>query len=159
MISLIIGFQLILANMSNPPDVACFSLNEYTSYCGPLLEFKHTDRGIELTVEVDTETWEFVDMLMLFNLYWDKRNPGQVSGTKPVQISMFLDRELYAKLESSGELLTDKSAFIQAGAMHPMRAVTAWFATEVTEEVELPDELKKMGTVREGFTTHWRDSK
>lgn len=145
--------------MSNATDIACFSLNPYKEYCGKLLEFKHTDNGVKLTVEVDPETWESADLLMLFNLKWDKRHPGTISGTKPVQISMFLDRELYKKLTSSGDLLADKTAFMKADPQHPMRGTASWFATEVTEEVELPDHLKEKGTLREGFTTHWRDPK
>lgn len=145
--------------MSTQQDTACFSLNPYSSYCGTLLGYNHTKDGVELTVELDPATWEFADLLMFFHLYWDKRNPGKISGTKPVQISMFLDRELYTKLKNSGELLTDKSAFINANQDHPMRATTAWFATEVTEEVELPEALKGKGTLREGFTTKWKDSK
>lgn len=159
MISVILGLHLIITNMSGEVDIACFSLNPSKEYCGTLLEYTHTGNGIELTVEVDPETWEFADLLMFFNLRWDKRNPGTISGTKPVQISMFLDHELYEKLAGSGELLADKRAFMAADPAHPMRATTAWFATEITEEVELPEELKGKGTLREGFTTHWRDNK
>jgi hypothetical protein len=51
----------------------------------------------------------------------------------------------------------DTTAFVTADPGHPMRATTAWFATDVTEEVELPEALKEKGTLREGFTTHWRE--
>jgi hypothetical protein len=145
--------------MSNQPDIACFSLNPYKEYCGTLLEFRHTGSGVELTVEVDQETWESADLLMFFNLNLDKRHPGTISGTKPVQILMFLDRELYKKLKSSGDLLADKTAFMTANPEHPMRGTASWFATEVTEEVELPENLKEKGTLREGFITHWKDIK
>lgn len=145
--------------MPGEVENACFSLNPYKEYCTTLLQYEHTGSGVELTVELDPETWEFADLLMMFNLYWDKRNAGSVSGTKPVQISMFLDRELYKALVNSGDLLADKAAFMAADPQHPMRSTTAWFATEVTEEVDLPEELKGKGTLREGFTTHWRDSK
>jgi len=157
MISVLIGLQLILSNMSNPSDTACFTLNPYKEYCGALLEYNHTGSGVELTVEVDPETWESADLLMFFNLAWNKRNPGTISGTKSVQISMFLDRALYTKLKASGELLTDRVAFMTADLEHPMRATSAWYATEVTEEVDLPEALKDKGTIREGFTTHWRE--
>lgn len=143
--------------MSSASDTACFTLNSYKEYCGALLEYNHTGSGVELTVEVDPETWESADLLMLFNLALDKRNQGTISGTKSVQISMFLDRALYAKLKASGDLLEDKTSFMTADPGHPMRATNAWFATEVTEEVELPEALKDMGTLREGFTTHWRE--
>lgn len=144
--------------MSNKIDTACFSLNDYKAYCGTLLEYKHTARGIEMTVELDPETWEAADLLIMFNLLWDKRNPGTISGTKPVQISMYLDKELYETLKASGELLTDKTAYMEAAHGHPMRSTRAWFATEVTEEVELPESMKNMGSLREGFTTHWKDN-
>ena len=142
--------------MSLQTDTACFSLNPAAAYCGKLLEFKDTGTTVQLTVEVDPETWEFVDLLMMFNLFWDKRNPGTVSGTKPVQISMFFDRDLYKKLKASGELITDNAAFTKLPHDHPMRRTTVWFATEATEEVDLPEELKGKGTLREGFTTHWK---
>ena len=145
--------------MISQPDIACFSLNPYKEYCGTLLEFKHKENGVQLTVEVDQETWETADLLMFFNLQWDKRHPGTISGMKPVQITMFLDHKLYQNLKNSGELLTDKSAFIMASPDHPMRGTSVWFATEVTEEVDLPAELKDKGTLRQGFTTHWRDAK
>lgn len=143
--------------MSSQIDTACFSLNPFAAYCGKLLAFKDTGTTVELTVELDPATWEFADLLMMFNLYWDKRNAGQISGTKPVQIAMFLDRELYKKLKASGELIADRAAFIAIQKDHPMRNTTAWFATEVTEEVDLPEELKGKGTLREGFTTQWRE--
>lgn len=137
------------------PDTACFSLNEHKEYCTRLLEYAHADGSIEMTVELDAETWEYADLLQFFNLRWDKRNPGKISGTKPVQISMFLDPKIYNELKASNNLLTDKSAYMNADKSHPMRKTTVWFATEVTEEVDLPEELKNKGTLREGFTTLW----
>lgn len=158
MVFVAVSLHLIFATMSASSDVACFSLNPHKEYCTALLSYKDTGKGVELTVELDPETWEYADLLMFFNLYWDKRHPGTISGLKPVQISMYLNRDLYQKLKQSGELLSDKSAFMAAAPDHPMRTTTGWFATEVTEEVDLPDELKAKGTVREGFTTHWKDS-
>lgn len=157
MISIIFGL-IIFIPMPKEKDIVCFTLNPYKEYCGTLLDFKYTEHDVRLTVELDPETWETADLLMFFNLKWDKRNPGTISGTKPVQISMFLDRQLFQKLKASDELLTDKNAYMKANLEHPMRGTSAWFATEVTEEVELPEELKNKGTLREGFTTHWKDS-
>ena len=145
--------------MLSPTDTACFSLNDYKEYCTKFIEYSHADGSIEMTVELDSATWEYADLLMFFNLRWDKRNPGTISGTKPVQISMFLDPKIYNELKESNKLLTDKAAYINAGKDHPMRRTTAWFATEVTEEVELPEELKGKGTLREGFTTNWKKDK
>ena len=144
--------------MPTPSDTACFTLNPYKEYCSTLLQYKQTEKGVELVIEVDAETWEAADLLILFNLQWDKRHEGKISGAKPVQISMFLDRALYKSLKSSGELLADKDAYMSAAADHPMRSTAAWFATEVTEEVDLPEELKELGTLRTGFLTHWKDS-
>lgn len=142
--------------MSDSTNIACFSLNEHKEYCTSLLEYAHADSSIEMTVELDAETWEYADLLQFFNLRWDKRNAGKISGIKPVQISMYLDPKIYNELKASNNLLTDKAAYMNAGKDHPMRKTTAWFATEVTEEVDLPEELKSMGTLREGFTTHWK---
>lgn len=141
--------------MTVRPDTACFNLNEYAQYCGSLIDFKDTGTTLELTLEVDTATWEYVDLLMMFNLTWDKRNAGSISGKKPVQIAMFLDRGIYNKLRGASEL-PDKAAFLNLAKDHPMKSTQTWFGTEVTEEVDLPEELKSKGTLREGFTTHWR---
>jgi hypothetical protein len=142
--------------MPTASDTACFTLNEYKEYCGSLLEYSVSNDGIKMTVELDPETWETADLLMFFNLALDKRHAGKIRGNKPVQISMFLDPNIYGELKASNSLLTDKTAYMQADKDHPMRYTSAWFATEVTEPVDLPEELKEMGTVRAGFTTHWK---
>ncbi len=153
---LLLILNLIYPDMTVAPDTACFSLNDYAQYCGSLVDFKDTGSTVQLTVEVDSATWEFVDLLMMFNLTWDKRNAGSISGEKPVQIVMFLDFELYSRLKESGNLAAVKENFVALAKDHPMRSTKAWFATEVTEEVDLPEELKAKGTLREGFTTHWK---
>lgn len=156
MIALLFSLPLICTNMTPGNDTACFELNEFAEYCGTLLDLKDTGKTLQLTLEVNETTWESVDLLMMFNLAWDKRNAGTISGTKPVQIVMTLDKSLYKTLKESGNLVTDSAAFSALGKGHPMRGTEAWFATEVTEEVDLPEELKSLGSLREGFTTHWK---
>jgi hypothetical protein len=132
-------------------------LNPYASYQMTLLELRHIDNRLEATVEASPEVWEYVDLLMFFNLRWDVRNEGSISGTKTVQIKMVLDKNIYQSLVSSGQLLTDKNAFIESPSEHPMRGTSNWFALEVTEETDLPDSLKELGSLREGFSTKWKD--
>ncbi len=144
--------------MTTASSIILFMLNPFASYQMTLLELLHTDNRLEATVEVSPEVWEYVDLLMFFNLRWDVRNEGSVSGTKAVQIKMVLDKNIYQSLKSSGQLLTDKNAFIESPLEHPMRGTTNWFALEVTEETELPDSLNELGSLREGFSTKWNDN-
>lgn len=122
-----------------------------------LLDFKHENDRIFVRIEASPEVWEIIDLVMLFNLKWDNRNPGSVSGEKPVELVLFLDKDLYDKLKASDCLLTDVEMFLQAENDHPMKSTVNWFVTEVTEEVNLPEYLKEMGSLREGFTTTWKD--
>lgn len=143
--------------MTTPGSHIEFMLNEFAPYQMTLLEFHHVHNRIVITVEASPEVWETIDLLMFFNLRWDVRNVGSISGTKEVQIKMVLDKNIYQSLVSANQLLTDKKAFIESPSDHPMRSTTNWFALEVTEETELPESMKEMGSVREGFTTKWKD--
>lgn len=96
-------------------------------------------------------------MIMLFNLQWNKRNEGSFSGEKAVQIKLVLDKKIYDSLYAQGDLLIDVASFLAADSSHPMRSTLHWFGIEVTEEVDLPKALKDKGTLREGFTTQWKD--
>jgi hypothetical protein len=126
-------------------------------YSVQLLDYKLEDDHISAVIEVTPSVWESIDMVMLFNLTWNNRNEGSVSGEKPLEITMMFSKELYKEMKVSGTLLTDSSAFLAAGKDHPMKSTTNWYITTVTEEVDLPDHLKTMGTVRQGFTTKWKD--
>lgn len=155
-INILLYLPLMHSDMNLKTDTACFYLNEYANYCGSLHEFQDTGTTIELTLEFQPEIWESIDLLMMFNLQWNKRNQGEISGGKPVQIVMHLDKDLYTKLKASEKLITDRGAFVVSDPSHPMRGTSNWFATEVTEEADLPEDMKSMGTVRQGFTTHWK---
>lgn len=125
-------------------------------YTVTLLELKHDNGHVAVRIEVTPEVWESIDMIMMFNLTWNNRNQGSVSGDKPVQIVMMLSKELYLELMASGSLITDASTFIEAPKDHPMRKTNQWYAIEVTEEVALPPDMADLGTLREGFTTTWK---
>ena len=120
-----------------------------------LLDFKHENGHICAKIEVTSEVWETIDLVMLFNLDWSIRNPGSVSGEQPVEIVMMLSKDVYRELKESQSLLTDSATFLQARADHPMKSTVNWYAIKVTEEVELPPHLEGLGTLREGFTTAW----
>lgn len=139
-------------------DSVCFTIPAGTEYCAALLEYRHVNNHIRATIEVDPETWQSIDLIELFKLRLDVRNPGRISGTKPVQLEIVLDPKIYEEVNAAGNLLTDKNTFLVSDSKHLMRSALNWFATEVTEEVDLPEGLKDMGTLREGFTTKWKDS-
>lgn len=122
-----------------------------------LLEYQHKDDQISAKIEVTPAIWESIDLVMLFNLTWDNRNEGSVSGEKPLEITMMFSKGLYKEMKASGTLLTDSSAFLAADKDHPMKSTKNWYITIVTEEVDLPEDMKAMGKLREGFTTKWKD--
>lgn len=148
---------LLFITMSTSGQSTEFYLPVGPGYTVTLLELKHEKDQVSARIEVTPEIWESIDMIMMFNLTWNNRNEGSVSGEKPVQIVMMLSKNLYAELKESGSLITDAPAFIQAPKDHPMKKTNQWYAIEVTEEVTLPSHLADKGTIREGFTTTWKN--
>lgn len=142
--------------MTTPTQTIEFYLPSGSSYAVEVLSFEHLNEELTTTIEVNPEMWETIDMVMLFNLTWQNRNEGSVSGEKAVQIEMVFGKEVYAELKKSGDLIVDFISFLAAHKDHPMKSTTNWFITQVTEEVDLPEELKELGAVREGFTTTWK---
>lgn len=135
----------------------CFNLPAGAEYCGRLLKFSHNNDRIQATIEVEPDVWESIDLVEMFNLRLDVRKPGSVTGTKAVQLEIVLSSKIYQALKAEGRLLTDDKAFLASDPSHPMRSVLNWFAIEVTEEIALPESLRDKGTLREGFTTKWKD--
>lgn len=144
--------------MATDPPYTTFTLPVGTSYPAQLLDFEQVGDQIQATIEVEPDVWETVDLVMLFHLQWNDRNEGSVSGEKPVQIKMFLGQDVYDSLLAENKLVTNRSDFFQTEESHLMRSAHSWYATEVTEEVALPEALKDKGTVREGFTTKWKEA-
>lgn len=127
------------------------------AYPVQLLDFQHKDSQLSATIEVTPAVWESIDLIMLFNLTWDNRNEGSVSGATPLRIVMMFSKDLYKEMKASGTLLTDSATFLEADKDHPMKSTKNWYITEVTEEVDLPEDLKTKGTLRQGFTTVWKN--
>lgn len=118
-----------------------------------VLDASRVDGAVVLLVEVGQEEWEMIDLVMYFNLQWDRRNPGEISGRSAVQILMQLDPALAGRIDSGGIVRTLASLPID----DELRSTTSWYGLEVTEDVPLPPELAAKGEVRQGFTTMWRD--
>ena len=142
--------------MNAASQTVCFTLPSGTEYCVTLLTYEHINQQLQITIEADAVTWESIDLLTPFNLQLNFRTPGRISGKKPVQITLYLDKKIYEELSLSNNLLISKKSFLESDGSHPMRDALNWFATEVTEEVDLPKELESLGTLREGFTTKWK---
>jgi len=107
---------------------------------------------VMLLIEVGQEEWEMIDLVMYFNLRWDRRNPGEISGDGAVQILMQLDPALASRASADDIFATLSAAPIE----DELRSTTNWYGLEVTEAVPLPPELAAKGEVRQGFTTTWR---
>jgi hypothetical protein len=136
-------------------DTVWFKLPIGATYAATILDYKIKDQSAEATIEIGPEEWEYFDLLMLLNLKWDVRNPGSISGEKPVQIEMYLDQEVFQALTEADNLAMNREELKELDADHPLLNPYNWFATKVTEEIDLPPHLKALGTAREGFTTHW----
>lgn len=108
---------------------------------------------LRLLIEVDAEHWPTVDYVELFHLGLAVRGPGEVSGDGPVQIEL---RPAAGIVDRVGGLtLPDDLAGLEED--DPLLSTTSWYATEVTEAVELPPGLAGVGELRQGFTTSWKD--
>jgi hypothetical protein len=108
--------------------------------------------AIVLLIEVGQEEWELADLVMYFNLQWDRRNPGEISGDSAVQILMQLDPALADRIDGDDVFAVLSSVSLD----DPLRSTTSWYGLEVTESVALPPDLAAKGEVRQGFTTTWR---
>ena len=108
---------------------------------------------VVLLVEVGQEEWEMIDLVMYFNLQWDRRNPGDISGEGVVQILLQLDPSMVNRLDGDDVY----SALAALPLDDELRSTTSWYGLEVTEEVPLPPVLADKGELRQGFTTTWRD--
>ena len=84
--------------MTTPTQTIEFYLPSGSSYAVEVLSFEHLNEELTTTIEVNPEMWETIDMVMLFNLTWQNRNEGSVSGEKAVQIEMVFGKEVYAEL-------------------------------------------------------------
>lgn len=118
-----------------------------------VLDARRGDGAVLLLIEVGQEEWEMVDLVMYFNLRWDRRNPGEIGGDGTVQILMQLDPALAGRL-AAGDVVHALAALPIDDAL---RSTTSWYGLEVTEAVPLPPALAAKGEVRQGFTTTWRE--
>jgi len=134
------------------PVAVTFDINDVTSIDATVVAAALAGDRIVLTIELAPEEWERADLLMLFHLDWDVRNPGTVSGSVPVEVEIRL-----AALDDSPP--SDPTAIVDLLAEAPpgaaLRAETNWYALEVTEPVDLPPDLAALGQARTGFTTTW----
>lgn len=117
-----------------------------------VLDASHVDGAVVLLIEVGQEEWEMIDLVMYFNLQWDRRHPGEIVGDGVVRILLQLDPELVDRLTSD-----DVYAVLAALPVEDdLRSTVNWYGLEVTEAVPLPPDLAAKGEVRQGFTTTWR---
>jgi hypothetical protein len=131
-----------------------FQLNEFATVSTQALALRRAGDTVELTVAVEPEQWETIDLLELFHLGLAHRHEGSVSGAQPVQIELRLDPAVAAGL---AELPADPEAVTAAPAGSPLRDNTSWYALAVTEAVDLPPGMTELGEVRSGFATAWAD--
>jgi hypothetical protein len=117
-----------------------------------VLDASRVDGAVILLIEVGQEEWEMIDLVMYFNLQWDRRGPGEIGGEGVVRILLQLDPALADQVDSD-----DVYALLAARPIEDeLRSTVNWYGLEVTEDVPLPPELAGKGDLRQGFTTTWR---
>ena len=117
-----------------------------------VLDASRVDDAVVLLIEVGQEEWQTIDLVMLFNLTWNCRNAGDISGNGTVRILMQLNPKLADRI-STDDVMAELST---ASIDDELRSTTSWYGLEVTEAVPLPPALAAKGEVRQGFTTTWR---
>lgn len=119
-----------------------------------LLDARRHDDEIRVTIDVGQEEWQTIDLVMLFNLAWDKRNPGEVSGENVVRLELRLDPRLTEQWSGGDDVA---GALTALDADDELLSTANWYALEATEAVALPPSLADTGELRQGFTTYWAD--
>lgn len=137
---------------STLPSALDFRVPNGTIVPTRVLDASCVDGAVTLLVEVGQEEWELIDLVMIFNLQWDRRGPGEISGDGIVQILLQLDPSLAARVVTDDPV----GQFAALPVEDELRNTTSWYGLEVTEEVALPPALAEKGEVRQGFTTSWR---
>lgn len=117
-----------------------------------MLDAGRDGAAVVILIEVGQEEWEMIDLVMYFNLLWDRRNPGEISGESVVQILLQLDPALAGRFDGDDVLAVLSAADLDDA----VRSTTSWYGLEVTEAVPLPPDLAAKGEVRQGFTTTWK---
>lgn len=117
-----------------------------------VLDASRVDGAIVLLIEVGQEEWEMIDLVMYFNLRWDRRNPGEIVGDGVVRILLQLDPDLADRVTGDDVY----GLLVALPVEDDLRSTVNWYGLEVTEKVSLPPELAAKGEVRQGFTTTWR---
>lgn len=114
-----------------------------------------------IRVRVRRETWTNIDELELFNLTADARKPGSLTGSGDVELELRLVDELVREVierVAGFEPADGVAELAELGDDHPALVTESWFATNVTEQVPLPDDLADSGELRQGFSTNWADA-
>ncbi len=114
--------------------------------------------ALVVTFHVAVDVWEHINAEELFHTDRDRRSglvEGRFEAGRPIAIDATLD-DLVAKTlgltDASADVVLERLASIRPNTLdQALLSTTSWFARSVTQEVPLPDELKSMGTISEGF--------
>ncbi|BAN00381.1 YbjN domain-containing protein [Ilumatobacter coccineus] len=114
-----------------------------------------------IRVRVSRDTWSTIDELELFNLVADARKPGSLTGSGDVEIELRLVDALVPDVirrVAGLDPVDGVAELAELGDEAPALITESWFATNVTEQVPLPDDLADSGELRQGFSTRWADA-
>jgi len=120
---------------------------------------------IRMGIQIDAEVYEDVRKQRLFNLYEDKIEASSFKNfakTHPIEIELRLDPTLIEVLELAIELEAEsiRNYIISKcgeGSDNLFIYHDSWFLLTAAQEEQLPDELAKLGSVKTGFQTTWRN--
>ena len=116
----------------------------------------------QITIQVPYDTWDTIDVYEAFNLKNEVRGPGKISGDGDVRLELRLADELVPALIRRIAHLGPRDGVLELAASGDDAAelvTESWFATHVSQAVELPEELRRSGSeLRDGFSTAWAEA-
>lgn len=118
---------------------------------------------IKITIEVDFKNYEYIIANELFNLYKEalgKNFRTSFNKAKPIEIQLQLNSNLISVLQLGVELNKEKVLNYLIKKSNEDRdnifiSTESWYGLNVKQEEDLPEELKKLGSVKSGFDTRW----
>jgi hypothetical protein len=126
------------------------------------VSFEHGTPRCEIRFEMDWQTYQQMFIGEWFGLFPAARGQGSenmFTANLPIEMKAVLRQSLTTALIERQDEAEDVLAYLLQKdtlvADIPVKSSESWLATEVKQQVELPDELIENGTLKKGYHTLW----